>query len=233
MIITIDGPSISGKTSVALMLAQKLQFNYIASGLLFRGLAYVLMNQLRYHESQLHHPKQDDIEGALAHSHFKYIYSDQKGAQVFWKENDITSFLSDQKFGKYASIIGTNQSVRNALARLQHEIADNKDLVTDGRDAGSVIFPHADIKFFLTASREVRAHRWQKNQQKMGRDISYDQAVKEITERDERDSNRTIAPLRIPKDAIIIDNSDLTQEQTLQKLLNEIQKKGGIQVPPC
>ena len=122
--------------------------------------------------------------------------------------------------------------MRNALAQLQHEIAGDKDIVTDGRDAGSVIFAHADIKFFLTASAEVRALRWQKNQKEIGRDISYEYALQEINERDARDTNRIIAPLQIPEGAIIIDSSHLTKEQVLQKLMQEIQKKGGINLPP-
>jgi cytidylate kinase len=228
MIITIDGPSISGKTSIARMLAQHLHFDYLSSGLLFRGFAYILVYQFGYHESQLSHPKSNDIETALMPSNFEYRYTHANGEQFLWQSKDITLLLADQKIGKYASIVGTNQDVRNALAQLQHKIADAKDIVTDGRDAGSIIFPHAQIKFFLTASLEVRAQRWQKNQKEIGRDISSAQSIQEIVERDERDSNRAIAPLRIPDQAIIIDSSVLTKDQVLEKLLHEVQKKGGI-----
>lgn len=227
MIITIDGPSISGKTSIARILAQHLHFDYLASGLLFRGLAYALMHYYNYHESQLQNPNHADIEQALLPAYFEYRYSDQLGEQLFWLGRDITSLLADEKIGKYASIIGTHSEVRNALARLQHAYAADKDLVTDGRDAGSVIFPNAQIKFFLTASVQTRAHRWQKNQKEVGRDISLEQAEKEINERDERDTNRAIAPLRIADHAIIIDSSSLNQEQVLERMLHEIQKKGG------
>lgn len=232
MIITIDGPSISGKTSIARVLARYLHFDYLASGLLFRGLAYVLVHHYNYHESQLLHPRLLDVENALRPLHFEYRYSPEGGEQVLWHGQDITPFLADEKIGKYASIIGANPQVRNALARLQHDFADDKDLVTDGRDAGSVIFPHAYLKFFLTASLQARAQRWQKNQKEIGRDISIQQAEKEISERDERDTNRPIAPLRIPEHAIIIDNSSLTKEQVLERMLHEIQKKGGILMPP-
>lgn len=228
MIITIDGPSISGKTSIARMLAQRLHFDYLPSGLLFRGLAYILVHQFGYHESQLAHPKINDIESALMPHHFEYRYAHETGEQLLWQGKDITLLLADQKIGKYASIIGTNQDIRNALAQLQHMIADAKNIVIDGRDAGSIIFPHARIKFFLTASLEVRALRWQKNQKEIGRDIFLDQAIQEITERDERDSNRAIAPLCIPEQAIVIDSSMLTKDQVLEKLLQEVQKKGGI-----
>lgn len=232
MIITIDGPSISGKTSVARMLARQLHFEYLSSGSLFRGLAYILIHQFGYHEAQLEDPKVVDIRHALRPGNLEYRYSYESGERVLWKQKDITLLLADQKIGKYASIIGTNQDIRSALAQLQHEIADDKDIVTDGRDAGSIIFPNAYIKFFLTASLEVRAERWQKNQKEIGKDISREQASQEIVERDERDSNRIIAPLRVPEHAIIIDSSDLTQKQVLQKLIQEIQKKGGINMPP-
>lgn len=228
MIITIDGPSISGKTSIARMLAQQLHFDYLSSGLLFRGLAYILVHQFGYHESRLAEPKVSDIQAALARGNFEYRYSKEVGEQFFWHTKDITPLLTDQKIGNYASIMGTNRDVRSALAQLQHTLADNKDIVTDGRDAGSVIFPNAQIKFFLTASVQVRADRWQKNQKEIGREITKEQALQEITERDERDANRVIAPLRIPEQAIIIDSSALTKDQVLEKLLHEVQKKGGI-----
>lgn len=209
------------------MLARHLHFDYLASGLLFRGLAYILVHQFNYNELELVNPKLSDIESAVNPSQFKYSYSDQIGEQLYWHRKDITLFLSNEKIGKYASIIGTNQLVRNELARLQHEYADAKDLVTDGRDAGSVIFPNADIKFFLTASLEIRAQRWQKNQKEIGRDISYEYALQEITERDERDANRLVAPLRIPDHAIIIDSSNLSKEQVLEKIVQEVLKKSG------
>lgn len=232
MIITIDGPSISGKSTIARMLAHRLHFDYLASGLLFRGLAYMLVHQCNYHESQLMNPSDADIETVLAPSNFEYRYNLQEGEQFFWRSQDITSLLADQKIGKYASIIATNQDVRNALALLQHKIADDKDIVAEGRDAGSVIFPNAYLKFFLTASIQARAERWQKNREEIGVDISIEQASKEIVERDERDTNRLIAPLRIPEDALIIDSSLLTKEQVLEQLLKAIQKKGGIYLPP-
>lgn len=232
MIITIDGPSISGKTSIARMLARHLKYDYLSSGLLFRGLSYVLVHQFNYHELQLADPKPLDIDAAITPANFEYRYSHELGEQLFWQTKDITSFLTDQKYGKYASIIGTNQYVRNSLAQLQHKIAANKNIVTDGRDAGSVIFAHADIKFFLTASTQARAQRWQTNQKDIGRDISYEYALQEINERDERDTNRIIAPLRVPEYAIVIDSSELSQKDVLQKMLDEIQKKGGKILPP-
>lgn len=227
MIITIDGPSISGKTTIARMLARYLHFEYLSSGSLFRGLAYILVHQFGYHESQLQNPALADIREALRPGNFEYRFTYESGEQLFWQGKDITLLLADQKMGKYASIIGTNQDVRNALALLQHAIADDKDIVTDGRDAGSIIFPNATIKFFLTASLQVRADRWQINQKEMGREINRAQAIQEITERDERDTNRPIAPLRIPDGAFIIDSSLLTQEQVVEKMLHYINKKGG------
>ena len=185
------------------------------------------MHQFGYHEPQLENPALNDITQALKADNFEYRYSYESAEQVFWQGKDITLFLSDPQIGKYASIIGTNQDVRNALAELQHAIAKDKDLVTDGRDAGSVIFANAHIKFFLTASTHVRAQRWQTNQKEIGRDISFEYAVQEIVERDERDTNRTIAPLRVPENAIIIDSSSLSKEQVLEKLLQEVQKKAA------
>ncbi len=225
MIITIDGPSVSGKTTVARMLARHLQYQYLASGLLFRGLAYALTHALHYTESTLAHATFDDIAAALSPQIFKYEYSCQVGERLFFKGTDITALLADEKIGMGASLIGSNPFARAGLAALQHAIADNKNTVTDGRDAGSVIFPCAAFKFFLTASLEERAMRWQKNQQAKGRAISIEQAHSEISERDARDSNRPVAPLRVPEGAVIIDSSGLRAEQVLQKMLDVIENK--------
>lgn len=225
MIITIDGPSISGKTSIARMLAQRLQVDYISSGLLFRGLAYVLITHFGYHESQLAEAKENDIADAI--SMCTYRYCPQEGEQLWVHGTNVKQVLAQEKIGKCASLMGTNAHVRAALASWQHKLAGNTNCVIEGRDAGSVIFPHAAFKFFLTASVQTRASRWQENQKNIGREISFEQARLEIEQRDERDSTRALAPLRIPERAIIIDSSDLSQEQVLEKILYHI-KKGGI-----
>ncbi len=220
MIITIDGPTASGKTTIARMLAQKLGYYYLSSGLLFRGLAYTLVHDFLYNPEQLKNPREGDIKQAL--NNFEYCYDAQNNEQLFVNKINITQELRSQAISQYASIIGTNMMVRDALAALQHQIAEHHNLIAEGRDMGSAIFPHASIKFFLTASLEVRAQRWQKDQWAKGKEISLDHATHEIKIRDERDTTRIIAPLVIPDGAIIIDDSDLDQQQVLEKMVQEI-----------
>jgi len=222
MIITIDGPTASGKTTIARMLAQKLGFYYLSSGLLFRGLAYYLVHDFFYTQEQIANPREQDIIKALDPRNFVYLYDQQQGEQLIVNGKNITDELRGQAISQYASILGTNMCVRAALAQLQHHIAQNHDLVAEGRDMGSAIFPHAQIKFFLTASLEVRAARWQKDQNAKGKKISLEEARKEIQTRDERDQGRAVAPLCIPDGALIIDDSEMPQQHVVQEMIQQI-----------
>lgn len=222
MIITIDGPTASGKTTIARMLAQKLGYYYLSSGLLFRGLAYVLVQDFLYSPELINNPREHDIAKALDPSTFVYVYNHEQGEQLFVHGKNITHELRGQTLSQYASILGTHVSVRAALAALQHHIANNHDLVAEGRDMGSAIFPHAQVKFFLTASVEVRAARWQKDQNAKGKDLSLDQARIEIQTRDDRDQTRAVAPLCIPKGAIIIDDSHMPQQKVVDEMIQQI-----------
>jgi cytidylate kinase len=224
MIITIDGPTASGKTTIARLLAKKLGYYYLSSGLLFRGLAYVLVHDFFYTPDQLKNPREGDIAKALDLNNLVYSYDAQQGEQLIVNGKNITSELRSPAISQYSSIIGTNAMIRTALAAAQHRIADHYDLVAEGRDMGSVIFPNAQIKFFLTASVDVRAERWQKDQIAQGKKISLEEARGQIKIRDERDINRVLAPLCVPDGAIIIDDSAYNQQQVLEKMMHYVKK---------
>jgi cytidylate kinase len=219
MIITIDGPSASGKSTVGRELAKQLHFYYVYSGLLYRALAYLLINKRAYKHEQLKSPTQEDITQLLDPKKFVYRYDDQERERIFFENQDITPFLKDSFIDQAASIVSTNEHVRSALRGVQHLIARSYDLVVDGRDAGSIVFPQAEYKFFLTASPEVRAERWRLQQLKLGEQFSEQEARIRIGERDKRDKTRDIAPLIIPQDAIVVDNSSLTIKETVDKML--------------
>ncbi len=222
MIITIDGPTASGKSTMGRGLAKRLGYYYIYSGLLFRALAYLLINERGYKEDALRNPRAEDIEYCFNAERFFYQYNDQFQERLFFDEIDITPHLKTSFIDRRSSIVSTNRRARDKIADVQRDIARDYSIVVDGRDVGSVIFPDADIKFFLTASVEVRAERWRHVQSKQGNDFSLEQAIERITERDQRDQERDIAPLIIPDDAIMVDNSALSQEQTLEKMLTLI-----------
>ncbi len=222
MIITIDGPTASGKTSIARMLAKHLDFYYISSGMLFRGLAYILVHEFRYNAESLMHARQEDVQRAVDPERLVYLYTKQNGEQLFFDGVNISNQLRDKKITEYASLLGAQEIVRDALVHLQHCLATHHNIIAEGRDTGSIIFPQATVKFYLTASQSIRAGRWYSDQKLKGRELSLEQAQLEVQERDERDMNRVIAPLVIPKNAIIIDDSELLKEQVLALMLAHI-----------
>ncbi len=223
MIITIDGPSASGKSTIGRKLAKRLGYYYVYSGLLFRALAYLLIHERGYKEDDLHNSRAEDIEYCFDPEQFYYQFNDQFQERVFFQEIDITPHLKISFIDKMSSILSTNKRVRERIAAVQRDIARDYSVVVDGRDAGSVVFPAADIKFFLTASVEIRSERWRQEQIKIGNDYSREEAIEKINERDQRDRERELAPLIIPDDAIVVDNSQITVDQTVEKMLSLIE----------
>ena len=219
MIITIDGPTASGKSTVAHSLAKKLGFYYIDSGLFYRELSYLLVTRANYTIADLSNIKESDIQLYTSRCH--YIY-DHNGAHVLYEETDITPHLKTKDVDLYASLIGGTSAVRIGIEENMRVLARNKDLVIDGRDTGSVVFPQADYKFFLTASLAVRAARWQVDQAKKAIVVTLAQAKEAVHARDERDTSRPVAPLCIPQGAHVIDSSTFTKEQTVEAFLKII-----------
>lgn len=223
MIITIDGPTASGKSSLAQIIANKLKIYYLNSGFLYRGIAYVLLKYYKYDEEKLKNPNIEDLKEILDHSKFVYRF-DGLGSHILFNLIDITQFLKTLESDKYSSIVSANKNVRSCLLAYQRIFGQKNSLIIDGRDCGSVVFPNATVKIFLTASIEVRAKRWQQDMLRRHKVLSLDESIKIISARDERDKTREISPLIIPSDAHIIDNSDLDQTQTAEVILNIINK---------
>ena len=218
MIITIDGPTASGKSTIGRLIAQHFGYYYIYSGLLYRALAYDLKNRYGYTSETINKP--DPVQIAESIARMQYTYSSSQNEQILFDTIDITPFLKDHDIDQLASLVSMNQSVREAINEWQHMIADDHDLVVDGRDAGTIVFPDADYKFYLTARPQIRAERWRSQQKKRGNVIDFDQALDFIMIRDERDSNREHAPMQVAKNGIVIDNSDLDVKETIQKIIH-------------
>jgi len=229
MIITIDGPVASGKSTLARMLAKDIGAYYIYSGLLYRALAYLLIEHEAYQKEDLENPKAEDLARYLDADKFVYSFEDDFKERIFFENQDITPFLKTNFIDDASSIISTNGRVREALYGIIREIARHFDIVFDGRDGGSVVFPAADFKFYVTAPVEVRAERWRNDQRKEGFDFSSEQALQKVGERDRRDKERKIAPLVIPDGAIIVDTAGLTPEENLQKMFVYIQNNQLLQ----
>ncbi len=216
MIITLDGPSASGKSSIARILATDLRYVYLNTGLLYRALGYILMQRYGYTLDTLKAPKEKDIQEALIKDCFEYTYDVRTGSQIFFKKEDITSYLKTPCIDQASSIVSADEYVRFALLGVQRALGELSNLVAEGRDCGSVVFPEADYKFFITASLLVRAHRWQEDQKKKGIAILLKGALESITVRDERDSHREVAPLVIPQGAYVLDTSSISISQSIE-----------------
>jgi cytidylate kinase len=213
VVITIDGPAASGKSTVAKRLAKRLNFYYLYTGLFYRAVAYILLEKLGVNLGDFENLREEDLSFV---SNIEYSYKNNE-PHIFYKGEDITISLKLPNIDQPASIVSANESVRKAILCLQRNVAKRYNIVADGRDCGSVIFPNADYKFFLTASLDVRAKR---KVDEVG--VDFDIAKEELATRDQRDKRRKISPLIIPSDAIVIDNSNLDREETLERFLKEI-----------
>lgn len=219
MIITIDGPVASGKSTIARMLADRLGYYYIYSGLLYRALAYAaLQNKIdveRITEQQVH---------ALLEM-LTYQYTTQE--HVFLHDKDITDQLFTPTIDDAASRISLVPHVRDAINTWQKELAQSHDALVDGRDSGSVVFADADLKLYLDAPIEVRAKRWADKQRKQGRIFTMQEATDVIKKRDGRDAQRSVAPLIVPDGAVVLENvgepEDMVAE--IEQLLSRVNKE--------
>ncbi|MBX9266680.1 (d)CMP kinase [Chromobacterium violaceum] len=213
-VITIDGPSASGKGTVAAQVAARLAFHYLDSGSLYRLLA-------------LHARRRGiawDDEPALARAAAALPVEFSDG--VVWLEgNDASQDIRAEEIGIGASKVGALPAVRAALLQRQRDFCEAPGLVTDGRDMGSVVFPDATLKIFLTASAEERASRRHKQLIGKGESANLAQIMQDIIDRDARDAARPVAPLRQEPDAFLLDTTELTIDQAVDKVLGWFEEK--------
>ncbi len=224
MIVTIDGPTASGKSTIARALAHELGFYYLPTGWLYRAVAYLLVERCNYTQEMLASPTPEDVSFCLDPSRLVYTYDKKRGGSLFFDGMDITSFLKDYMVDRYVAVISPIVMVRERVVQAQRAFAKAHDSVIEGRDSGSVVFPHADYKFYLTASTEVRAQRWMNDQKRRGNFFTQKEAEKEITERDRKDMQRKHSPLKIPEGAIEVDNSGMNLEETVKALMNHLKQ---------
>ena len=221
MIITIDGPVASGKSTIARVIAQELGFFYINSGLLFRACAHILMRDGHLSVGQLARVSPDQL-ALIDFEQLHYVFDDGK-EQVIYVGANITYELRSDVVALAASIIATNTVLRAIILSYERLLAThNKQVIVDGRDSGSTVFPNAELKIYLTAKPMIRAKRWQLDQEKRGVKLSVTQALDEVNARDARDKNRSIAPLVQPEGAQVIDSSEFSIKEVVQEIKNLI-----------
>lgn len=215
MIITIDGPVASGKSSIARNLAIKKGYYYLNSGFLYRAIAYILLNNFKYSAIELSHPKIEHLDEIFLS--LKYEFMDGK-TYIWYKGEDLSLFLKNPEMDDAASRVSQVGLVRNLLLPLQKSLEKQYNIVVEGRDMGSVVYPNADYKFFLTADILVRAFRWRLDQLRKNFTVSPEEALRYVSERDRRDIERDVDPLVVPKDAIIIDSSTRSIDEVVDSL---------------
>lgn len=218
MIITIDGPVGSGKSTVARELSKQLKIYYLNTGLLYRAVAYILLYKLRKTVDTLA-PLSEKELSLLEKINYEY-----KNGQpvVHFEMQDLTENLFKPELSDASSIVSASRQVREKLLPIQRGIAKKYDIIADGRDCGSVVFPDADHKFFLTASVDVRADRVLLDERRGYSRDDLEKVKSEIKERDERDKTRQASPLIVPDGSFILDNSEMSFEQTVTEFLRQI-----------
>ena len=215
MIIAIDGPSGSGKSTTAKMLAQSLNIIHLDTGAMYRVVTWGLM-QKHINISDIEKVKVFLDETQIVYKNSNEIFLNGEMVSLDIRKKEITSNVSE------VSLI---KEVRDFLVKIQRQIGKNIDCVVEGRDIGSVVFPKADFKFFLTADLDVRAKRRKNELKKIGEDLTIDEIKASIQERDMIDSSRKLSPLKCPKDAVEIDSTDLTIDQQIDKIMNIIKNR--------
>ncbi|WP_447590756.1 (d)CMP kinase [Aquipseudomonas campi] len=216
-VITIDGPSGSGKGTVAGLLAQKLGWNLLDSGALYRLLAFAAAN----HGVDL--TNEESLKVLAAHLDVQFIAGvDGKGQRIILEGDEVTDDIRNEQVGAGASQVASLPAVREALLQRQRAFREAPGLVADGRDMGTVVFPEAPLKIFLTASAEERARRRYLQLKGKVDGVSLPSLLDEIRARDERDMQRAVAPLKPASDAIQLDSTELSIEQVMERILSEV-----------
>ena len=224
LIIAIDGHSSTGKSTIAKQLAKDLNYKYIDTGAMYRAATlFAIQHNLFSNENQLDEQqllaKLDDISLQLIYNEFISQY------QLLMNDEIIEDKIRGMEVSSRVSYVAKIPEVRAKMVAIQQKWGEERGIVMDGRDIGTVVFPNADLKFFITASAQVRAERRYKELIAKGEKVNFEEILQNVTERDFMDSNRAVAPLKPASDAIIIDNSDLTPSEQYELIMNYVKKK--------
>jgi len=218
LIVAIDGPSGAGKSTLAKRVARELGFTYLDTGAMYRALALKILRQgLNLEDSAKLAELVDSTEIDLVES--------GGTLKVVLDGTNVSDLIRTPEVSQMASKGSAFPVVRKRMLNLQRRLGKKGNVVAEGRDIGTVIFPHADVKIYLDASVEERARRRYEELRKAGREISFDDTVREMEERDKRDTERELAPLRKAEDAVVIDSSALDAEEVAETVLRVIQNK--------
>lgn len=216
--IAIDGPAGAGKSTIARRVAKELSFIYVDTGAMYRAMALYLLRK------EVNKDDTEQIGNICQDAEISIEY--QNGEQiVLLNDENVNSYLRTEEVGNMASVSSAVPRVREKLLSLQRKLARDMSVVMDGRDIGTTILTDADVKIYLTASSLTRAKRRYLELQEKGTVCNLDEIQKDIEERDQRDMNREISPLRQAEDAVLVDSSDLTIQQVVDRILQIFRSK--------
>ena len=214
IIVAIDGYSSCGKSTIAKALAKYAGYTYVDTGAMYRAVAlYAQRLGIANPESGY-----TDLLAQLKNIHIDFIQTPE-GQHVTLNGEDVESYIRTLEIGNLASQISTIKEVRAFLVAQQQAMGEKKGIVMDGRDIGTVVFPHAELKLFLTASPEVRAERRFKELQAKGENPVWEEVLADVNDRDYRDTHRAESPLRQADDAVVVDNSHMTREEQMEYII--------------
>ncbi len=216
--IAIDGPAGAGKSTIAKKIAKKMEFVYVDTGAMYRAMALYLL--------RLGVDAQDTakIEEVCTQADISIAYRDGEQIVLLNGEN-VNGLIRTEEVGNMASASSPNGKVREKLVQLQKELAKKADVVMDGRDIGTCVLPDADVKVYLTASAKVRAERRYKELMQKGETCDLEKITQDIIDRDHRDMTREISPLKQAEDAVLIDSSDMTIDEVVEKIISLCKKQ--------
>lgn len=221
--IAIDGPAGAGKSTIAKLIAKKLGYIYVDTGAMYRAMALFLIRR------NISPDDTERLEAACEEAEISIAFENGMQVVLLFDEN-VNGLIRTEEVSQMASKSSVNAKVRKKLVALQQSLAAKSDVVMDGRDIGTVVLPDAFLKIFLTASSEERAKRRYKELSDKGVDCNYDEILKDIVERDHRDTTRDNSPLVQAEDAIYLDSSDLSIEEVADKVIGLLNEKSEVTV---
>ncbi len=217
MLIAIDGTAGTGKSTVGKAIAAKLGYGFLSTGEMYRALAYKVF------EKHIVPEDHDAVLEAARQLHFTFVRQPDASLKMYVDGEYLGDKLHLEEVGNVASRVSTNGEARRVLTEKMRDVGDDGGIVMEGRDVGTVVFPDAEMKFYLDASAEERAKRRFKQLKEAGQHANYDEILKLIQERDYRDSHRAVSPLKPAEDAVIIDTSSLNLQQVVDAVWEKIQ----------
>ena len=217
--IAIDGPAGAGKSTIAKRLAKELGYYYVDTGAIYRTVAYFL-DLLGVSPKDV-----DGVERYIDELAINIEYDEEGTQHMIMNGMDVTGDIRTQDISQKASLVSAHGVVRGMLLDMQRDVAEAHNVIMDGRDIGTVVLPKANVKIFLTASAEVRAHRRTEELKAKGQKADYERILKEIQQRDYQDTHRELAPLKMAKDSIKVDTSDLDIDGVVAAILAIVKEK--------